>query len=58
VHTNPFTGREVLFLSNPNHQIVEDYAPSNLGDLIEYGYKTALYTHKWENGDLLLWDNV
>jgi hypothetical protein len=58
VHTNPFTGREHFFLSNPNHEILENDPPITLPNLIAFAEKNSGYRHKWEKGDLLIWDNV
>jgi alpha-ketoglutarate-dependent taurine dioxygenase len=36
VHVHPFNGKELLFLSNPAHQIAEDNPPVSLQDLQQY----------------------
>ena len=37
IHSNPFTEKEILFLSNPSHVVHEEGAPIVLGDLIKFG---------------------
>ena len=58
IHTHPFINKEVLFLSNEAHNIFEIDAPCKLWDLINYSVKHTLYEHDWQDGDMLLWDNV
>ena len=68
VHVNPFNKKEIIFLSNPNHKIVGESGESEikLQDIIEGLYKKGkqepdskiFYSHKWEEGDMLVWDNV
>ena len=51
VHTHPFNGKELLFLSNPSHHIFEgDEAPISLQELIEFAKSeegSGIYEHKW-----------
>jgi taurine dioxygenase len=58
IHTHPFTQKETLFLSNPAHAILESDCPVTLGELIKEAHESGIYEHKWEEGDLLVWDNV
>ena len=64
IHINPFNGREILFLSDPNNTFTPHSTTISLSGLIDkivtFGktYREILYSHKWDEGDLLIWDNV
>jgi len=58
VHVHPFTQQETLFLSNPAQAILESECPVTLAEMIQYAEDCGIYKHKWEEGDLLIWDNV
>ena len=45
IHTHPFTGKEILFLSNPSHEILEADAPIALQKLIDFAVECGVYTH-------------
>lgn len=61
VRTHPVTGRKSLFLASHAGTIVEWPRPeamSLLRDLIEHATQPQfVYSHKWQVGDLVMWDN-
>jgi alpha-ketoglutarate-dependent taurine dioxygenase len=58
VEYNPFDGRETLFLSQEMAEVFESEHSTTVSELIEYATKLSFYSHKWEEGDLLIWDNA
>jgi alpha-ketoglutarate-dependent 2,4-dichlorophenoxyacetate dioxygenase len=61
VRTHPVTGRKSLYLSSHAGRIVGwpiAEAQIFLRDLIEHAtQREFVYTHKWQLGDLVMWDN-
>jgi alpha-ketoglutarate-dependent 2,4-dichlorophenoxyacetate dioxygenase len=61
VRTHPVTGRKSLFLSSHGGTIVGWPVPEArafLRDLIEHAtQKQFVYSHKWRQWDLVIWDN-
>jgi alpha-ketoglutarate-dependent 2,4-dichlorophenoxyacetate dioxygenase len=61
VDTHPGSGRKVLFVGVHACQIIgKSTAESRLllSDLLEHAtQRERVYTHKWEVGDLVMWDN-
>ena len=61
VDTHPGSGRKVLFVGVHARQIIGmSTAQSRLliSDLIEHATEREhVYTHRWEVGDLVIWDN-
>jgi alpha-ketoglutarate-dependent 2,4-dichlorophenoxyacetate dioxygenase len=61
VRTHPVTGRKSLYLSSHAGTILGWPGPealSFLRDLIEHAtQRQFVYAHKWQVGDLLMWDN-
>lgn len=64
IGTHPVTGRKYLYVSGPVNIIqVEDYNPEDskkmMCDLHQHIFKsTECYVHKWQKGDLVIWDNL
>ena len=60
VWTNPVNGREALYLASHAYQVDgygADESKALLEELIEYCTRAEfVYSHKWEAGDVLLWD--
>jgi taurine dioxygenase len=62
VRTHPFTGRKALYLNELCINGVIGYDKEASDSLLTYLYAHTLrpefiYEHKWEKGDLLVWDN-
>lgn len=62
VRTHPYTGRKCLFVNEAyTPQIVgmsDDESKALLSELFAHVIRPEfIYTHKWEVGDLLFWDN-
>jgi alpha-ketoglutarate-dependent 2,4-dichlorophenoxyacetate dioxygenase len=61
VDTHPGSGRKVLFVGVHACQIVGMTTAESrllLSDLLEHAtQRERVYTHKWEVGDLVMWDN-
>lgn len=62
VRTHPITRREALYLSKLSISKIVDLEESESNALLKEVYAHALqpgfiYTHKWQAGDLLAWDN-
>lgn len=63
VLTDPTSGRDVLFVSEMQTDRVVDVDPAEsealLAELRSHLYVAdRTYTHRWRNGDLLVWDNI
>ena len=62
VDTQPGSGRKVLFVGVHARQIVgmtTDESRLLLSDLLEHAtQRERVYVHKWQIGDLVMWDNV
>ena len=60
---HPISGRLALFLSTPERcQEISGTAPKEAHRMIRLFYKHSirkyrLYCHKWQQGDLVIWDN-
>ncbi|MBL24449.1 MAG: taurine dioxygenase [Rhodospirillaceae bacterium] len=59
---HPFTGRKILFCNEAMTVCINDMAENEsnqlLGFLVEWVKKADfVYRHKWQAGDLLMWDN-
>jgi taurine dioxygenase len=62
VHTNPLTGEAALYLDSTTTVGIADMAEADGAALLDELYRAAIrpehvYTHDWQVGDLLLWDN-
>jgi len=64
VRTNPETGRQALYIS-PRFTIAiegmdDAEAQPLLDDLFRFMFSNPAwqYTHKWRDGDLVMWDNA
>jgi alpha-ketoglutarate-dependent 2,4-dichlorophenoxyacetate dioxygenase len=61
VDTHPGSGRKVLFVGVHARQIIDMSTAESrllLSDLLEHAtQRERVYTHKWEVGDLVMWDN-
>jgi taurine dioxygenase len=62
VRTHPITRRKALYLSELSISKIVDLEESESNALLKELYEHALqprfiYTHKWQAGDLLVWDN-
>jgi alpha-ketoglutarate-dependent 2,4-dichlorophenoxyacetate dioxygenase len=62
VRTNPRTGRRSLYIASHASRVIDWPLPEGrllLADLMDHATSTAFrYTHKWRNGDLVIWDNL
>ena len=63
VEVNLFNDKETLFLGNSPHESFSLLGPLSEKITIEYVLNKLLsgigsYVHKWEEGDLLIWDNI
>jgi taurine dioxygenase len=62
IRTHPLTGRKVLFVNEGFTAYIEGM-PKTESDLLLQGLfahvarREGLYTHHWQQGDLLMWDN-
>jgi len=60
VNTHPRTGRKSIYVaSHASHIVGMDVADGRLllMELTELATRTGTYTHTWQVGDLVLWDN-
>jgi alpha-ketoglutarate-dependent 2,4-dichlorophenoxyacetate dioxygenase len=61
VDTHPGSGRKVLFIGVHARQIIGLSTPQSrllLSDLLEHATRRErVYVHKWQVGDLVMWDN-
>lgn len=60
VRTHPRTGRKSLYLASHASHIIGQPVPESrllIWELIEHATHEATYTHAWEVGDLVMWDN-
>lgn len=63
VRTNPVSGRKALYVTLPVRCIeAEGMTPKESDNLIEFLYNHsqniyAMYRHRWQPGDLVMWDN-
>ena len=61
VDTHPGSRRKVLFVGEHACQIIDMSTAESrllLSDLLEHAtQRERVYTHKWEVGDLVMWDN-
>ncbi len=61
VRTHPETGAKTLYLGNHASHILgmpEAEGDALLLDLLEHATQPSfIYTHHWQDGDLVLWDN-
>ena len=63
VRTNPVTGRKALYVTYAARCIeAEGMTPSEGANLISFLYKHsiadhAMYRHRWQPGDFVMWDN-
>jgi taurine dioxygenase len=58
IHKHPFNNLETFFLGCHTHTMLEEDSPLSLLDLIKFTEDCGIYSHKWEEGDLLIWDNI
>jgi taurine dioxygenase len=63
VRTHPFTGRKSLYLTKGEciriEGVPDDEGRAIIADLHDHCIKPAFqYRHKWQTGDLLMWDNA
>jgi taurine dioxygenase len=63
VSVNPRTGREVLLITKLQTHSIEGLAPDEgaelLGELVRHlEDETLQYRHRWQVGDIIIWDNV
>jgi alpha-ketoglutarate-dependent taurine dioxygenase len=61
VRTHPDTGRKALYLGNHSSHITgvpEGEGAALLGELLEHAtQRQFVYVHRWQVGDLVMWDN-
>jgi taurine dioxygenase len=62
VRTHPVTGRRALFVNGNYTSHFEGWTPGESRPLLEYLYAQIArpeftYRHRWEVGDLIMWDN-
>jgi taurine dioxygenase len=62
VRTHPFTGVRCLYVNEGFTTRIDGMTPDESDELLEklYAHMTRreyIYTHKWEVGDLVVWDN-
>ena len=62
VRTHPVTGRRALFVNGNYTSHFEGWTPEESRPLLEYLYTQVArpeltYRHRWEVGDLIIWDN-
>jgi taurine dioxygenase len=63
VRMHPETGRRALYVNVPRlHGEIEGFSKTESQTLIEFLYSNSqkldrMYRHRWEAGDVLLWDN-
>ena len=61
VRVHPVTGRKALYLASHASHIVEMPLPEGrmlIHDLMEHATQPQfVYTHRWQVGDLVIWDN-
>ena len=62
VRTHPVTGRRALFVNGNYTSHFEGWTPEESRPLLEYLYTQVArpeftYRHRWEVGDLVIWDN-
>ena len=62
IRAHPLTGRKVLFVNEGFTVCVEGLPQTDSDSLLQrlFAHITrtdALYTHRWQQGDLLMWDN-
>jgi taurine dioxygenase len=62
VRTHPVTGRRALFVNGNYTSHFEGWTPEESRPLLEYLYAQIArpeftYRHRWEVGDLVIWDN-
>lgn len=62
VRTHPETGRRALYVSAYFTSHIEGMTPEESAPILEYLYRHAtqaefVYRHRWQLGDLLIWDN-
>jgi alpha-ketoglutarate-dependent 2,4-dichlorophenoxyacetate dioxygenase len=61
VDTHPGSGRKVLFVGVHARQVIGLSTPESrllLSDLLEHAtQRERVYVHKWQVGDLVMWDN-
>jgi alpha-ketoglutarate-dependent 2,4-dichlorophenoxyacetate dioxygenase len=62
VRVNPRTGRRSLYVASHASRVIDWPLPEGrllLADLMDHATSTAFrYTHRWRNGDLVIWDNL
>jgi taurine dioxygenase len=63
VLADPTSGRDVLFVSEMQTDLVVDVDPAESEQLLaalraHLYVAERTYTHRWRNGDLLVWDNI
>jgi taurine dioxygenase len=62
VRTHPRTKRKALYISSPYVTGIKGLKKAEGNALLEFLYRHIetnefVYRHRWENGDLLVWDN-
>jgi taurine dioxygenase len=61
VRTHPETGAKTLYIGNHASHILgmpEDDGEALLAELLEHATRPQfVYTHHWQDGDLVMWDN-
>ena len=55
---HPRTGREVVFITELQVERINGVAPAESDALLAHLYSSGnVYEHRWQVGDLLIWDN-
>jgi taurine dioxygenase len=62
VRTHPITGRKALFVNGDYTTHIDGWTAEESAPLLEYLYAQVaraeyVYRHKWQVGDLVIWDN-
>ncbi len=62
IRTHPQTGRRALFVNGNYTTCFDGWTPQDSAPLLEYLYAQVgrpeyVYRHKWQVGDLVMWDN-
>jgi taurine dioxygenase len=63
VKVHPITGRKILY-ANPGYTMwIDGMDPHESGLILDYLFRHQeraefLYAHRWEKGDVLMWDNI
>lgn len=62
VRTHPETGRRALFVNGNYVSAIDGWTPEESAPLLEYLYDQCArpehtYRHRWQAGDLVIWDN-